>query len=210
MKGSTSPTSGRDRLLESLWQDARREAEHKLHEAQDEAERLLADSARYREEEIARSMEAAFESAAPAVARILNQARNAIRSRILQTRYAFLESCLQETWTRLTGDGSAREALRANAADLLLQALSGLGDHQELQIRVNAEDEESARAVLAHAGVDAKVVVEEDIAGGARVLVGETGVVDNTVARRLAVLKEEPPLALLRLLDPQIPVPGDP
>ena len=64
--------SGRDRLFESLWRDAKREVEKNLQKAQEDADKLIEDSGLFREREMALCAEKARDEAMPQVSRILN------------------------------------------------------------------------------------------------------------------------------------------
>jgi len=203
MNDPGASASGRGRLSESLWKDARREADQCVAKAQAEAEKLLEDNASFREREAALSSEKAHKEAKPRVSRILNQARSRSRQLLLEGRYSFLDSCFDEALRLATGNDGFREEVRSSFPRLLTQALSVLGNRENMEISVNPADVANARSILDETGTTFNLVVDENTGGGVRVRAnGGSIVADSTLEARLSALRNAPPIDLLKMLNP--------
>jgi len=201
MKDEGTPASSRNRLIESLWQDARREAEQQVQKARSEAENLVEESRLFLEKEMALAVEKARSDALPHVSRILNQARNRARQVVLEERLAFLNSCFDEVARCIKRDESFLKEARVSFEGLLDQALSVMGNTGKIEASLNPEDMSSARQIFDRKGVEHDFVGDEKISGGVflRARCGSM-VVDDTIEGRLGVLREAPPIDLLRLV----------
>jgi vacuolar-type H+-ATPase subunit E/Vma4 len=195
--------SGTDRLLESLWLDARREAEQNLARARAQSGKLLADIRDYRDKEFARAHERAREKAVSEMARILNRARGTIEKATLEGRYRFLDDCLTQARTMLNRNEETAGAARAAFDSLFRQAAVHFDGSSEVQITINPADRKKARAFASKAGFECKIVEEEGISGGVRIETADGSyVVDNTIDSRLTTLGERPPVEILDLTVP--------
>ncbi len=203
MNDETPSASGRGRLIESLWRDAKREADQCIARAKTEARKLLEDTALFREREMAQSSEKAEREAKPHVAMILNQARGRARQILLEGRYSFLNSCFDEVLGLITGNNALQERVRSSFSPLLEQALSALGNQDSVEILLNPVDMEKARSVLDGTGTAFDLVTDENIRGGA-MLKGNCGslVADSTLETRMSVLRKRPPIDLLQMIHP--------
>jgi len=203
MNDPGAPASGRGRLIESLWQDARREADQCVTKAEAEAEKLLEDNASFREHEVALSSEKARQEADPHVARILNQARGRARQLLLEGRYSFLDSCFDEALRLATGNDGFREEVRSSFPHLLTQALSVLGNREDMEISVNPADVANARSILDETGTSFNLVADESTCGGVMIRTnGGSIVADSTLEARLSALRKAPPIDLLKMINP--------
>ncbi|MBN2719575.1 MAG: V-type ATP synthase subunit E [Proteobacteria bacterium] len=204
MTGDKAPASSRQRLIESLWEDARREAQQQVEKARSEAENLLGESQRFFERQMALADMKAREEALPHVSRTLNQARNRTRQFVLEERLGFLNSCLDEVAGKTSREESFAKKTRAAFERLLDDALSAMGDAGKIDAAVNPEDAARARSILDGKGIGHDLVEDGNITGGALLKArGGTMVVDNTIEGRLRVLRETPPVDLLRLMTSQ-------
>ncbi|MDF1535469.1 MAG: V-type ATP synthase subunit E [bacterium] len=205
MNDRSRDTSGSDRLLESLWQDAKREAAQNLSRATAQAAKLLADIQAYRDREVARAHERALEKAAPEIARILNRARGAVEKRTLDETYRFLDECLARARILLNGSEDISGAARAAFEPLFRQAAVHFESEQEVRIVIAPADLEIARRLVSEAGFECTIAEEPGILGGARIEAANgSRLVDNTIAGRLAVLGEYPPVEVLGSMLPGI------
>ena len=203
MNDSYGSSSGSDRLLESLWQDARREAEQNLAKARAQSGKLLADIRDYRDKELARAHERAREKASSEAARILNRARSTIEKATLEGRYRFLDDCLTQARTMLNGNEETAGAARAAFDSLFRQAAVHFDGSSKVQITINPADRKKAKALVSRAGFECKIVEENGILGGVRIETADGSyVVDNTIDSRLATLGERPPVEILGLTVP--------
>lgn len=215
MTGSGSSPSGGDQLSESLWQNARREAEGNLQRARAEALKLVEDAAAFMERQLELVSEKAREEAAPMVARILNKARGEAEKTTLQARYALLEECYEEAERMLTEDSGTLAAVRSCLGSRLRQAAAGLDTPGDTLILVNPDDVDPSRSVLEEMGLDVRIAGQAEILGGVLIEVcGGSRIIDNTVTGRLRALRETPPVRILNLLNPDtgddLPVSGKP
>jgi vacuolar-type H+-ATPase subunit E/Vma4 len=203
MNGDNASVSRRDRLIESLWQDARREADQYIARAQAEVRKLLEDSVSFRETEMARSTENARIRATPQVAMILNQARNRTRLLLLEGCYSFLNSCFDDAMESVTGKNGLDKRVRSSFPALLAQALSVLENQGSMEITMNPADMEKARSILDGKGTSFNLVADEATLGGVR-LKGDSGsfVVDSTLEARMSALRTTPPLDILKMVRP--------
>jgi len=201
MSDSSKSGPGRERLVESLWQDARREADQELQKARAEAERLQDENRNFRDKEISLAHEKARIEAMPHAARILNRARNRVRQLLLEGRYSFLDSCFEEAGKAIRSDDSLREKVRAILPDLLTQALDIMGQRDDLQVRLNPADVKSVRMVFTDKGLSTEIIADKNISGGAMLTCSDGSmIVDATIDGRLNALRETPPVALLNLI----------
>ncbi len=203
MKDPEALPSDRARLIKSLWQDARREADQLVAKAQTEANKLLEDNVSFREREMALSSERAQMEAKPQVSRILNRARSRARQFLLEGRYAFLSSCFDEALQLAARDDDLREETRSALPCLLAQALSVMGDREHIQVTLNPADMECARLLLEEKGTSFDLIADENICGGAMVKGNDGSIVaDNTLEARLGALRKMPPIDLLKMINP--------
>jgi vacuolar-type H+-ATPase subunit E/Vma4 len=195
--------SDRARLIQSLWQDARREADQITAKAQAEAQKILEESNSFRKLEMGRSLERARLEAGPHVSRIINQARRRAMQTLLECRYSFLDSCYDEALKLSSGARSPGKETRSSLHDLLRPAMSALGDLQHVEIKLNPADMASARSILEEKGTPFDLAGDENISGGALVKgCGGDLVADNTIEARLSALKKLPPIELLKMINP--------
>lgn len=195
--------SSRDRLIDSLWLDARREASQELQQAQAEADRLMEESRLFGEQQMALASETAEEEAMPNVSRILNQAYNRARQLVLDGRYAFLESCFDEVLETIQHDNSFRKNARAALPHLLRQVVNVLEGREDIKILLNPDDRESARLILEEMKIKPDLVPDKNISGGVMLRTRDGAIiVDNTIEGRLGVLREASPIELLKLIGP--------
>ncbi len=203
MSDPSQGSSGTDRLLESLWLDARREAEQDLAKARAQSDKLLADIRDYRDNELTRAHERAREKAAAEMARILNRARGAIEKVTLEGRCRFLDDCLALARTMLNGNEKTVGAARAAFDWLFRQAAVHFDGSSKVQITINPADRKKAKTLVSRAGFECKIVEENGILGGVRIETADGSyVVDNTIDSRLATLGERPPVEILGLTVP--------
>lgn len=202
-EGSESST-GSERLLESLWLDARRESDKELARARSMADKLLADIQAYQEEEMAQATERAREAASSQVARTLNRARSTVESKILHCRYSFINQCLEDTRSLITSNPEMAEAVRDSLAPLFRKTVRLFGSDEKLIVTVFPEDHEVASNLASEAGPECSLKKETGVLGGVR-METEDGkrVMDNTVAARLDALAEELPVELMKLTLPE-------
>jgi vacuolar-type H+-ATPase subunit E/Vma4 len=201
MSDNETFSTGRERLIESLWEDARKEGEQILLKARSEARRLLEDVKSFRERELALSVEKARQEALPHIARVLNKARAQARRIALEERYAFLESCFADALRLLAEDSDFREEVRASSPRLLEPVLSGAGFWDRIEVHLNPADKERALSLLKKRRLRGNFVEEDSIIGGAKVVLDGTKILDNTIDGRLGVLRESPPIEILRLFE---------
>lgn len=202
-EGSPTSSPGSERLLESLWQDARREAGQNLAKAKVRADKLRTDIRAHRDQEIVTSLERAGEEAAPEIARILNSARTAVEEKILHGRYGFLQRCLEQARDHLNGSEETYEGARRAFETLFQQAASHFDGLDKVRITVFPADMEAAETALSGTPLKATIIQDPDTLGGVRIETADgSRVVDNTVATRLATLEEHPPVELLKLILP--------
>jgi len=200
---SSSGTSGSVRLLESLWQDARREASQNLVRAKARADKLLSDIQDHREHAIAQARERAQEEAAAEMARILNGARSTVEKSILRGRYSFIEDCLDEAKLILKDNVDTTGSVRSSFDFLFQKAAQQFEDGEELLVIVSPGDLEAARTLAKEAELKCTIVPEPNTLGGARIETADGNrVVDNTVAARLHTLGEDLPVELLKMTLP--------
>jgi vacuolar-type H+-ATPase subunit E/Vma4 len=201
MSDAETSASGRERLIESLWQDARREADQILLKARSEAKKLIEDVGLFREQEMAFASKKARDEALPHVSRILNHAQSRARQLNLEGRHIFLHSCFDEVLELVTRDSSNSEAVRASFPHLLRQALDVLDGLDDIEIILNPLDMEKARLLLHEAEFTFELVADEKILGGA-LLKAKNGsmIVDGTIEGRMSALKETPPVDVLKLI----------
>lgn len=208
MSDNGAPFSSRQRLIDSLWQDARREAEQQVQKARLEDEDLVEEGRRFFEREMVLAAEKARSEALPIVSRILNHARSQARQLILEERLAFLNSCLDEVASRIANDEGFLKQARAAFEGLLEEALSAMGisamgNPGKIEASLNPEDMSSATGVLDGKGIEHGLVGDKNIGGGVLLRARDgTMVVDDTIEGRLGVLREAPPIDLLRLISP--------
>ena len=201
MTGDKAPASSRQRLIESLWEDARREAHQRVEKAHSEAENLIGESRRFFERQMTLADMKAREEALPHVSRTLNQARNRTRQFVLEERLGFLNSCLDEVAGKTSREETFAKKARAAFEGLLDEALSAMGDAGKIEAAVNPEDAAQARNILDGKGIDHDLVEDGSISGGVLLQArGGTMAVDNTIEGRLETLRETPPVDLLRLI----------
>jgi len=201
MTGDKVPASSRQRLIESLWEDARREAQQQVEKARSEAGNLIEESRQFFEKQMALADMKAREEALPHVSRTLNQARNRTRQFVLEERLGFLNSCLDEVAGRVTREKGFVKKVRAAFEYLLGDALSAMGDAGKIEGIVNPLDAARARGILVEKGIDYDLTEGGNITGGVLLRAREgTMVVDNTIEGRLGTLRETPPVDLLRLI----------
>ncbi len=203
MSDPSRGSSGSERLLESLWLDARREADQNQARARAQADKLVADIKDYRDKELIRARERARERAAPEMARILNRARGTVEKAALEERYCFLDECLTLARTKLNGNEETAGAARAAFDSLFRQAAVHFDGTSEVQVTINPADRKEARALVSQGGLECRIVEEDGISGGVRIeTVDGSYVVDNTIDSRLATLGERPPVEILDLTVP--------
>lgn len=203
MNESSSSSSGSERLRESLWQDARREAGQNLARAQARADKLLSDIQDYREQEMAQTRERAMEEASAEMARILNRARSTVEETILNGRYGFITRCLEEARNILNREVETTEAVRSSFDSLFGKAALQFDNGEELLVTISPVDLEAARTLVSETGLKCTIIQEPDTMGGVRIETADgIRVVDNTVASRLATLRENLPVELLKLTLP--------
>lgn len=201
MSDAETPASGRDRLIESLWQDARREADQNLLKARSEAKKLIEDSDLFRDQEMALASEKARNEALPHVSRILNRAHSRARQLILEGRYVFLHSCFDEVLELVTRDSGFSEAVRTSFPQLLRQALDVLDGLDDMEIILNPLDMENARLLLHETELTFELVADEKVQGGAMLRANSGSmIVDGTIEGRMSALKETPPVDVLKLV----------
>jgi len=203
MTNSGSSPSGKDRLIESLWKDTRREAESNLQSARVEARKLVEDATAHSKRKLESTHEKAREEALPIVARILNQARGEAEKAVLQARYALLEECFEEVSRMLKEDHHTATTIRSGLGSLLRRAISGLDSSSGTRIHVNPDDVHTSRLILEELGLDIRIVGQEDILGGALVMIDDgSRIIDNTITGRLQTLRKTPPVRILSHLNP--------
>lgn len=201
MTGEKAPASSRQRLIESLWEDARREAQQQVEKARSEAEKLVEESLRFFERQTTLADMKAREEALPHVSRTLNQARNRTRQFVLEERLGFLNSCLDEVAGKVSRGENFIKKARAAFEGLLDDALSAMGNAGKIEGAVNPRDAAQAGSLLDGKGIGHDLVEDENISGGVLLKArGGSMVVDNTIEGRLMVLRETPPVDLLRLI----------
>jgi vacuolar-type H+-ATPase subunit E/Vma4 len=201
MRDAETSTSGRDRLIGSLWQDAKREADQNLLKARSQAKKLIKDIDFFQEREMAFASEKASDEALPHVSRILNYAHSRARQLILEGRYVFLHSCFDEVLELVTRDSSYSEAVRTSFPYLLRQALDVLDGLDDIEIILNPFDLDNARLLLSEAELTFKLVADEKIRGGAMLRTKRGSmIVDGTIEGRMSALKETPPVDVLELI----------
>ncbi len=204
MRDDGTPASSRQRLIESLWQDARREAEQQVQKARLKAEGLAEEGRLFLEGELALAAEKAQSEALPHVSRILNRARGRAKQLILGERIAFLNSCFDDAADRTRKNKDFLKKARASFESLLGQALSALGEPENIEASLNPEDISSASRILDGKGIENDLFGDGNISGGISLKVQDgTMVADNTIEGRLSVLRETPPIGLLKLIRPK-------
>ncbi|MDF1525040.1 MAG: V-type ATP synthase subunit E [bacterium] len=203
MTGPGSLSSGGDQLSESLWQDARREAEGNLQRARAEALKLVEGAEAFLERQLELVSEKAREETTPMVARILNKARGEAEKVTLEARYALLEKCYEEAGRMVAEDSAILASVRSCLDSTLRQAVAGLDTPGDTLILVNPDDVDTSRSILQEMGLDIRVDGLEEILGGVLVRIdGGSRLIDNTVTGRLGALREAPPVRILSLLNP--------
>jgi vacuolar-type H+-ATPase subunit E/Vma4 len=201
MSDGGAPGSGRDRLMVSLWQNARREAEQDLQKARAEADKLMEESRQFQEREMILSNEKARDEAMPQVSRIMNRAHNRVRKLILEGRYAFLDSCFDGVLGLTAGESVFRESVRSALPQMFKQALAVMNGRDDIEILLNPDDMDNGRALLKKTGFGFELVSDEEIYGGVMLRVkGGSMIVDNTIKGRLSALRETPPVDLLAMI----------
>jgi vacuolar-type H+-ATPase subunit E/Vma4 len=201
----------RQKLLDSLWEDARREGQHMIRDARQKAHKMTADADALRREVVEEALGLTEAESAPHLARILNRARLEAESIILEERSLLLESCLEEAGRRLTEDKAVLERAR-KALPLMLEAtLNGFGELPDARVLVANHDLAAARKAVSSMGLKVRVEADSNMSGGAQVVAdGGRRVLDNTVRTRLAGILAQPPLELYRLLFDGSGTRGDP
>jgi vacuolar-type H+-ATPase subunit E/Vma4 len=201
MSVNETPVSGREHLIESLWQDARREAEQELLRARLEARKIMDESSELKQREMDLAAEKALSEAAPQVSRILNQAYARVKDLILRGRYDFLDSCFEEVSAFIYGDPGVRKGFRAAFKHLLTLTMAALDGRKDIVVLLNPDDIQNARKILHADGSTLKLVPDEQISGGV-LLKTEDGsmVVDGTIMGRLTALREAPFVDLLKMI----------
>jgi vacuolar-type H+-ATPase subunit E/Vma4 len=203
MNESPSSSSGSERLLESLWLDARREASQNLVRAKARADKFLSDIQDHRAQTISQALERAREEASAKMARILNRARSTVEETTLRGRYDFITRCLDEANSILNGNIETTEAVRSSFDSLFRKASQQFDHGEELLVTISPADLEAARTLVSGTGLKCTIIQEPDTLGGVRIETADGGrVVDNTVAARLATLGENLPVELLKLTLP--------
>jgi vacuolar-type H+-ATPase subunit E/Vma4 len=204
MNENSSSSSGSGRLLESLWQDARREAGQNLTRARTRADKLLSDIQDHREQAISQARERALEKAAAEMARILNGARSTVEEMILHGRYSFIEDCLDEANRILKDNVDITGSVRSSFDFLFQKAALQFKNDEEILVTVSPDDLEAARTLATEADLKCTIAQEPNTLGGARIETADgSRVVDNTVAARLATLGENLPVELLKMTLPE-------
>ncbi len=203
MNESPSSSSGSERLLESLWLDARREASQNLVRAKARADRLLSDIQDHRAQTISQALERAREEASAEMARILNRARSTVEESTLRGRYDFITRCLDEANSILNGNIETIEAVRSSFDSLFRKASQQFDHGEELLVTVFPDDLEAARTLVTAAELECMIIQEPGTLGGVRIETADgCRVVDNTVAARLETLGEDLPVELLKMTLP--------
>jgi vacuolar-type H+-ATPase subunit E/Vma4 len=203
MNENSSSSSGSGRLLESLWQDARREAGQNLTRARARADKLLSDIQDHREQTISQARERAREEASAEIARILNRARSTVEKATLGGRYGFIEDCLDKANRILKDNVDTTESVRSSFDSLFHKAAQHFDRGDKLLVTISPVDLEAARTLVTAAELECTIIPEPGTLGGVRIETADgSRVVDNTVAARLETLAENLPVELLKMTLP--------
>ncbi|UCF30380.1 MAG: V-type ATP synthase subunit E [bacterium] len=195
-----SPPS-RQQLVESLWRDARREADGILAQAQTEGRRIEEDAHLSNERILRETLERTQIETGSETARILNLAANSARRHLLQCRYSILEEGIARLEGMLAGSATLDSELRLALPRLLAEALEGVRQGAGIKITVHPADEGAVGAIIQDRGMSAEVIGDPRLIGGAVVAVNNSFEIrDNSVLSRLQAIRETPPLALLKEL----------
>jgi vacuolar-type H+-ATPase subunit E/Vma4 len=203
MNESPSSSSGSERLLESLWLDARREASQNLVRAKARADRLLSDIHDHRAQAISQALERAREEASAEMARIINRARNTVEEMTLGGRYGLIARCIDEANRILNSNFEMTGAVRSSFESLFQKAVQHFDHGDKLLVTISPVDLEAARTLVTATELDCTIIQEPGTLGGVRIETADgTRVVDNTVAARLGTLAENLPVELLKMTLP--------
>ena len=203
MNENSSSSSGSGRLLESLWQDASREAGQNLTRARARADKLLSDIQDHREQTISQARERAREEASAEIARILNRARSTVEKATLGGRYGFIARCLDKAKSTLSSNFEMTESVHSSFDSLFHKAAQHFDRGDKLLVTISPVDLEAARTLVTAAELEGTIIPEPGTLGGVRIETADgSRVVDNTVAARLETLAENLPVELLKMTLP--------
>ena len=201
MRDERRSPADRKQLIDSLWRDARREADGILNQARAEAIRTEDNTRHLNRTVLREALETAEHESRNDTARILNRARETSRRTVLDSRYSVLEENLARITGMLDESGVLDAKLREAFPTLLSEAVEKISEKASIQVRVHPGDEAAARRILQDKVVDADVIGDPEVKGGALVSVnGSFEILDNTVHSRLENIRENPPLGLFREL----------
>jgi vacuolar-type H+-ATPase subunit E/Vma4 len=205
-RGSARPEAEGDRalLIESLWRDARREADETLARARTEASRIRADAETRAKAAIEDARARASRTASPEAARIVNRSRRASAGEALGRRQKVVEGLFAEVGSIVLAGAVPEADLAAAALALCAEVADSLPPGARGTLTARPADHERCRALLEARGLAVEVRGDEALAGGVLFTsAGGAETLDNTLPARLASLRSSPPLALYRELFPQ-------
>jgi vacuolar-type H+-ATPase subunit E/Vma4 len=185
-------------LIDSLWRDARREADIIINQARAEAGRIEEETRNRNETFLQEALDTTRNEVRDEAARILNRARDSSNRTMLGNRYDMLEENLIRIEGMLDDREISDNRLRKALPGLLAEAVEKIPQSSSIQVRVRPGDEAGARDFLRARRMNAEVTVDAHLTGGVLVSVDDGREIrDNTVRSRLKVLREHPPLELL-------------
>lgn len=192
--------SDREKMLESLWDDARREGSQMVKEAQREARRLVAEAHSIREEIIREALQETRAAVAPEMARTGYRAMLEAAALKLEAESSAVATCFDAARRMVARDQAVQARIRDALPTLTEPALAAAGAADAV-MEVAAADLPEAKRIAASHSDRCRVVATDAVVGGAIVTSSDgSRLADNTVTARINRMEEAPPLELFAIL----------
>lgn len=188
-------------LAALLEKEASAEIEAIHSEARDRASEIVARAEEEAEQLVARRVRAAEQQHAATLVRARSAAQLEASSMRLRAQQRAIESVFDEAREKIDALVADAKSYAPVLKSLMQEAVDGLGASGRTRVRVHPDEVAVAEKVAKDLGVDAEVVADERVRGGARVQAAGGGVaVENTLYGRLDALRDELASEVSRIL----------